>query len=98
MSMNTVRQPPFQQRAIEGKGVGIIATADIPKYDIILTEKPLIMHPSISLFSSLTAENNRIQSKLYNLPAEKQRIYLSLHRAKCRAGLSNLPFLDIFMT
>ncbi|KAF9011894.1 hypothetical protein BDQ17DRAFT_1345070 [Cyathus striatus] len=88
----------FKQIPIEGKGVGMTAAIDIPNYAIILTEIPLITRPSITPSTNFAVENKQIQEKLHGLPVEKQRAFLSLHRASCRPGFSNKPFLDIFTT
>jgi hypothetical protein len=67
----------FVTVAIPGKGLGVVASQNIPCGTRIIAEKPLFTIPSYGTFQ--TAIEESIASKLRQLPKDQQREFLSLH-------------------
>jgi hypothetical protein len=89
----------YEQTELPGKGIGIVATAPITAWTLILAERPLLIVPRAVVTGSPTpALNACVAAEVSKLTKPKQDAFRSLHDAKIDPPSVSSPLLSIIKT
>ncbi|CCX06260.1 hypothetical protein FPQ18DRAFT_354171 [Pyronema domesticum] len=91
----------YQQAAIPGKGIGMLATSPIASGSLIIAETPLFIVPSNIRDCAVMATpalKSYVLTAVSRLTKPQQSAFLSLHNAQVRSTSELPPFLSIIST